>query len=201
MPKISSSMKHYEILDVISQMIFFIIFFWKISVRFQCLSSPVHMPIFMDVLQAVMKKNCMKLEKHGFSVIPCIGQKLYSVSAAAGVHPVLQFHDPSEQKKEHNLLYLKLQCSTCYHFDQQNMAYISMCIWLSFYVNIVSKILNWMLLTIFIFSRNPLITEDHVVSKVPQNMAFLSNKMKIDIFRKNPPTRCHISPEAMPYKA
>ena len=61
------------------------------------------------------------------------------------------------------------------------------------------------------FSRNPLITDDHVVDEVPQNMGFdesnhilfmcimksmyyltfLSNKQQIDIFMKNHPTRCH----------
>ena len=70
-----------------------------------------------------------------------------------------------------------------------------------------------MLLTIFIFSRNPLITEDHVINKVPQNtgfddsnhiffmcfmksmyyLTFLSNKQEIDIFMQNHLTRCHIS--------
>ena len=58
------------------------------------------------------------------------------------------------------------------------------------------------------FSRNPLITDDHAVNKVPQNMSFdesnhilfmcfmksmyyltfLSNKQKIDIFMTNHPT-------------
>ena len=71
-----------------------------------------------------------------------------------------------------------------------------------------------MLLTIFIFSRDPLITEDHVVNKVPLSMdfddskhilfmcfmksmyylTFLNNKQKIDIFMKNHPTGCHTSP-------
>ena len=71
-----------------------------------------------------------------------------------------------------------------------------------------------MLFTIFIFSRNPFITEDHVVNKVPRSMdfddskhilfmyyekhkyylTFLNNKQKIDIFMKNHPTGCHTSP-------
>ena len=32
-------------------------------IRFQCLSSPVHMLIFMEILQTVIKKVYMKLEK------------------------------------------------------------------------------------------------------------------------------------------
>ena len=57
MPKISFSMTNYEILDILSSTIFFMTFFNNLSVRFQCLSSPVHMPIFMEILHTVIKNK------------------------------------------------------------------------------------------------------------------------------------------------
>ena len=79
------------------------LFFLEISM-FQCLSSPVHMPILMEIPQTVVKKM-HKVGKSWFVVIPCIGQRKYSVSAAAMVHPVYQFHGFSGWKIEHNFLY------------------------------------------------------------------------------------------------
>ena len=114
MSKISFSMKNYESLDILNLIIFFHDLKKKKShcVRFQCLSSPVHMPIFMEILRTVIKKNLREVGKTWFLIIPCIGQRKYSVSATAGVHPVSQFHDICERKIEHNFFIFKLQCST-----------------------------------------------------------------------------------------
>ena len=49
------------------------------------------MPIFMEILQTVIKRNLHEVGKTWFLVIPCIGQRKYSVSEATGVHPVSQF--------------------------------------------------------------------------------------------------------------
>ena len=62
------------------------------------------MPIFMEILQTVIKTNLHEVGKTWFLEMSCIGQRKYGVSAAAGVHPVFQFHYLSEWKIEHKII-------------------------------------------------------------------------------------------------
>ena len=106
--------------------------------------------------------------KTWFLVFPCIGQRKYSVSVAAGSIAISwPFWTENRAQLSLFLGYNLLPFCSSVHG-----VYISMYIWLCCFVNTFSKLLNWMLLTIFIFSTHPLITEDHVGNKVPRSMGF-----------------------------
>ena len=65
----------------------FFMFFFKSLLGFN-VSSPMHMPIFMEILQTVIKNNLHEVGKTCFLVIPCTGQRKYSVSSGGGASSI-----------------------------------------------------------------------------------------------------------------